>query len=153
VFYAAFRPRASWTGFLQGKLSPDYSLIGKSYYEKRFIARGRIAGTNGELSDEAVIEAPVRQPARSAGAPPSGAERAAKGQGGGAFGRGVLNLALGFGSFIQKDLGGVFLPRCCYLRAARIFSTLRGRKIKIRPGLLPITFDVDGGNRGYSGLR
>jgi TolB-like protein len=44
------------------------------------------------------------KPAEKTGGPP--AEKTAKKGGGGAFGYGVLNLAVGLGSFVQKDPGG-----------------------------------------------
>jgi TolB-like protein len=59
--------------------------------------------TGGEASDTPNLEALARASAETAQA---GSARAAGSRGGASFGYGVLNLALGLGSFVQKDLGG-----------------------------------------------
>jgi hypothetical protein len=75
-----------------------------------------IAGTTGEAPGELT---PVRRPADVPAARP---ERAARGPGGRLFGYGVLNLALGLGSFVQKDWGGGLTVLGAYAAAGGLIA-------------------------------
>jgi TolB-like protein len=76
-----------------------------------------IAGTTGGEAPGELT--PVRRPS---GAPAARPERAARAPGGRLFGYGVLNLALGLGSFMQKDWGGGLTVLGAYAAAGGLIA-------------------------------